>query len=338
MDEVGTTALNRPAVDGAMRRRLRNWIFQPRGAETGTVILNQRRVFIFPTRYGFFFAFSLLLFLAASINYDLALGFVLTFYLASAALVAMLHTFRNQVHMRLMPLKADPVFAGGQAGFEVVVENQRDDERAALWLKTPDFAAAIDVPAKSKIVTVVQVPAPIRGWLPAPRITIETRYPLGLFRAWSYWQPALGCLVYPAPAAGQSDFPELPESGGEGAPRGRGTDDFTGLREYQANDSPRHIAWKSAARSFATGAPLPAKVFSGTAAAEIVFDLDAVAGKPGLEARLSRLTRHVLDADARRLRYSLKLGSRSIGPGEGDDHCTTCLKALALHEPLPARE
>jgi hypothetical protein len=59
-----------------------------------------------------FFAFSLLLFLAASINDDLALGFVLTFYLASAALVAMLHTFRNQVHLCLTPLKAEPAFAG----------------------------------------------------------------------------------------------------------------------------------------------------------------------------------------------------------------------------------
>ncbi len=337
MDEIGTTALNRPAVDGAVRARLRNWIFQPRGAESGTVILHQRRVFIFPTRYGFFFAFSLLLFLAASINYDLALGFVLTFYLAAAALVAMLHTFRNQVHMRLMPLKADPAFAGGQAGFEVVVDNQRDDERAALWLKTAGFAVALDVPPQAKVATVIRVPAQVRGWLPAPRITIDTRYPLGLFRAWSYWQPAMACLVYPAPATGEPDFPELPEASGEGKPRGRGTDDFAGLREYQANDSPRHIAWKSAARSFATGAPLPAKTFSGTAAAEIVFDLDAFTGDAGLEARLSRLTRHVLDANSKRLRYSLKLGTRSIGPGEGDDHCTACLKALALHEPLPAR-
>lgn len=337
MDEIGTAALNRPAVEGTVRERLRNWIFQPRGAESGTVILNQRRVFIFPTRYGFFFAFSLLLFLAASINYDLALGFVLTFYLASAALVAMLHTFRNQVHMRLMPLKAEPVFAGGQAGFEVIVENQRDDERAALWLKTSDFAAALDVPPQSRVVTAIQVPAPLRGWLPAPRITIDTRYPLGLFRAWSYWQPALGCLVYPAPSAGQPDLPELPEAAGEGVPRGRGTDDFAGLREYQANDSPRHIAWKSAARSFATGAPLPAKTFSGTAAAEIAFDIDALSGDTALEARLSRLTRHVLDANTRRLRYSLKLGALSIGPGEGDDHCAACLKALALHEPLPVR-
>ncbi|NJK44685.1 MAG: aquaporin, partial [Pleurocapsa sp. SU_196_0] len=46
------------------------------------VFLHQRRVFIFPTRYGLTFAASLLAMLAGSINYDLSLGFVLTFFLA----------------------------------------------------------------------------------------------------------------------------------------------------------------------------------------------------------------------------------------------------------------
>jgi len=337
MDEVGTASLNEPGIGKPLRTRLRNWIFQPRGAESGSVVLNQRRVFIFPTRYGFFFAFSLLLFLAASINYDLALGFVLTFYLASAALVAMLHTFRNQVHLHLTPLKSEPVFAGEQAGFDVLIENPRDDERAALWLKAPGFATPVDVAPRSRVLASVRVPAPVRGLQPAPRITIDTRYPLGLFRAWSYWQPALDCVVYPAPAMVPGEIAQLPEAGGEGVPRGRGTDDFAGLREYQVNDSPRHIAWKAAARSFATSAPLPAKDFSGTAAAEVIFDIDNHSPLAGLEARVSMLTRQVLDADALRLRYTLKLGARSVGPGEGEAHRLACLKALALHEPLPGR-
>lgn len=335
MDEVGRAALRRPGIAGPLRTRLREWVFRPRGAELGTVVLNQRRVFIFPTRAGFFFAFSLLLFLAASINYDLALGFVLTFYLASAALVAMLHTFRNQVHLCLTPLKAEPAFAGGQACFDILLENRRGDERAALWVKAPGFAAAIDLAPRSRMTAAVRVPAPLRGWQAAPRITIETRYPLGLFRAWSYWQPALACLVYPAPAPPGAAFPVHPGGGGDGLPRGRGTDDFAGLREYQPHDSPRHIAWKAAARAFAGDAPLPAKAFAGAASAEVLLDLGALDAYLGLEDRLSRLTRHVLDADGRRLRYALKLGTQTLGPGEGEAHRLACLKALALHEPRP---
>ena len=335
MDEIDRVALTAPGAQTGLRRRLSAWIFQPRGCEAGEVFLNQRRVFIFPTRYGFFFAFSLLAFLAASINYDLALGFVLTFFLASAGLVGMLHTFRNQVHLRLRPHKADPVFAGSRAAFEITLNNQRVDERAAIWLKTRHSAAAVDVPPESSHAMVLAVPTERRGWLAAPRITIDTRYPLGLFRAWSYWQPDLQCLVYPAPASSRLDFPAAPNGNGEGVPHGAGTDDFVGLREYRPGDSPRHIAWKAAARSLATGAPLPAKAFGGNAAAEITFDLDDFAAAMELEARLSQLTRWVLDADAMHLVYALKLGSRILEPGAGEAHRMACLKALALHQPVP---
>jgi uncharacterized protein (DUF58 family) len=314
---------------------LDNWVFKSRGAESGDVLLLQRRVFIFPTRYGFFFAFSLLAFLATSINYDLSLGFVLTFFLASAGLVAMLHTFRNQLHLVLRPLRADPVFAGQRALFELAVVNRRDDERAAIWLRTPDCEVAIDVPPQADTLAVLSVPAPRRGRLAAPRLTIETRYPLGLVRAWSYWQPALDCVVYPAPAASGTRPPEPPEGSGEGAPRGTGTDDFGGLREYRDTDNPRHIAWRTASLALAAGTPLLAKHFMGTAAAEPLFDLGAFPASVPLEVRLSHLTGQVLEADAQKCAYSLQLGSQRIGPGQGDAHRTACLTALALVDPLP---
>ena len=310
--------------------RLRKWLFKARGPEVGEVCLVQRRVFIFPTRYGFFFAFSLLAFLAASINYDLALGFVLTFFLGSAGLVGMLHTFRNQVHLRLKPLKAEPAFAGGAAIFEVMLENRRDDERAALWLATPDDSTVIDLPPRAVEVAALTQPARQRGWLEAPRITVETRYPLGLFRAWSYWQPALRCLIYPRPATTGLAFPDAPDGSGDGAPRGTGTEDFGGLREYRDTDNPRHIAWKTASLALATGTPLLAKHFLGAASAEVVFDLDAFAPEVDLEARLSQLTRWVLDAEAMKLVYALRVGATFLAPAQGDAHQRACLMALAL--------
>lgn len=317
--------------------RLPDWVFQPRGPEAGEIVLNQRRVFIFPTRHGFFFAFSLLAFLAASINYDLALGFVLTFFLASAGLVAMLHTFRNQVHLVLRPLRAEAVFSGSAAVFEVMLDNRRDDERAAVWLKTAHAAAVFDLPAHCAMACTTALPTSGRGWLDAPRITLETRYPLGLFRAWSYWQPSLRCLVYPAPAGGDVLLPMATEGSGEGAPRGSGTDDFGGLRQYLNTDSPRHIAWKAAALALETGAALQAKHFLGTAAVEVVFDFDRLPAHLDLEARLSQLTRRVLDADSEGLIYTLRLGSLVLGPAQGAAQRLACLEALALFElPLAA--
>lgn len=312
-----------------------NWIFQPRGPETGEIFLNQRRVFIFPTRYGFFFAFSLLGFLASSINYDLSLGFVLTFFLGAAGLVAMLHTFRNQLHLYLKPLKAEPVFAGGEATFDLLLENRRGYERAAIWLKTAHAQAVSDIPPHQSVAISLTAPAKKRGWLILPRITVETRYPLGLLRSWSYWQPDLPCLVYPKPAPQGARFPAAPEGTGEGAPTGPGAEDFAGLREHQATDSPRHIAWKNAVLAMETGMPLLVKHFHGAASSEVVLDYDSLPPAMDMEERLSLLTRWVLDADAQKFTYTLKLQETVLGPAGGDAQRIACLRALALFGTAP---
>ena len=334
-------------LSAALNRMLRfsmiyNWIFQPRGPETGDVFLNQRRVFIFPTRYGFFFVVSLLAMLASSINYDLSLGFVLTFFLSAAGMVAMLHTFRNQVHLTLRPLKALPVFAGESAAFDLLLVNRKNFERASIWLRiarVPGAAAvaqgagsmvATDVPPNQAACATLRIPATQRGWLRLPRLTVETRYPLGLLRAWSYWQPGMPCLVYPLPASAGRAFPPAPEGSGDGAPAGTGTDDFAGLREHQTSDSPHHIAWKASALALETGGPLLTKHFYGTAANDLILDINTLPNHWGIETKLSQLTRWVLDAEAAKLGYLLNLGGETIGPSYGDAHRNACLRALAL--------
>ncbi len=321
----------------ALSRMLRfsmifNWVFQPRGPEAGDVFLNQRRVFIFPTRYGFLFVLSLFAMLAGSINYDLSLGFVLTFFLASAGLVAMLHTFRNQVHLILRPLRAEPAFAGDSAAFELLLVNQKNFERASIWLRCIETSVATDVPAGQNAPATLCVPALARGWQTLPRLTVETRYPLGLLRAWSYWQPDMPCLIYPSPTAAGLALPLAPEGTGEGAPAGSGTDDFAGLREHSASDSPRHIAWKSATLALETGGPLLTKHFFGSATRDLILNLAALPASLGLEQQLSQLTRWVLDAEIAKTTYRLVLGAQDIGPGLGDAHRAECLRALALYQ------
>ena len=50
-------------------------------------LLTQRNVYILPTRAGWMFALTLLVLLVASINYQLNLGYVLTFLLAGSGVV-----------------------------------------------------------------------------------------------------------------------------------------------------------------------------------------------------------------------------------------------------------
>ena len=50
-----------------------------------------------------------------------------------------------------------------------------------------------DVPAGGMAEVVLGVPAAARGWLPLGRVMLETRFPLGIFRAWSYIEPEARC-------------------------------------------------------------------------------------------------------------------------------------------------
>ena len=118
-------------------------------------------------------------------------------------------------------------------------------------------------------------------------MTVETRYPLGLFRAWSYVQPDARALVYPRPDDSSLPLPTACRIAATPRTAGVGSDDFAGLRPYQPSDSPRHVAWKSAARD----GQLLTKVFAGRGASELWFDLGALPAALGVEARLSRLTR-----------------------------------------------
>ena len=79
--------------------QLYNLLVWQRQPESGTIFLAQRRVYILPTRQGLMFGLALVLMLIGSINYNLSLGFVLTFLLAGMGIVAILHSFRNIAHL-----------------------------------------------------------------------------------------------------------------------------------------------------------------------------------------------------------------------------------------------
>jgi uncharacterized protein (DUF58 family) len=309
------------------RSQLYNAFFGPRLPEPGTIFLRQQRVYILPTRPGLAFAVALVVMLIGSVNYNLSLGYILTFLLASMALVAILHTFRNLVHLHISPGRVEPVFAGEIAWFELYVENRAGYDRSSISLWLQGKATHCDVASGRGTTVSVPVAAQRRGWLTAGRITVDTRFPVGLLRAWSYIQPDMRCLVYPKPDDGILPLPEPAGGSGEKRVAGGGSDDFAGLRPYQAGDSPRHINWKAAAR----GQGLQTKVFSGRAAAELWLDWNQLPANLDVESKLSRLTRWVLSADRDGLRYGLRLPGLECAPDAGEPHRLACLRELALY-------
>jgi len=302
-------------------------------SETGAA-LDRRRIYILPTRQGLAYAAVLLVMLSGAINYNNALAYLLTFLLTSLALVSLLHTYRNLAGLKISARPAAPVFAGGSAHFPVRVDNAGGPERDGVVLSERRAPGALvlhlRLAADSHAEELLAVPATARGWRELDRVCIASRAPFGIFRAWSPVRVAVRALVYPHPA-GERPLPaSVTESRDDHGHGGSGREDFSGLREYRAGDSPRHIHWKAAAR----GGVLPVKLFDGASAAETVLRF-ADAGGAGVEERLSQLAAWVLEAQARGLRYALEMPDGRLPADSGPAHQDACLRRLALHG-LPA--
>jgi uncharacterized protein (DUF58 family) len=325
-----------PPAEAPARPRAAAWFAGDERPERGAIVLGHRRVYIVPSRLGLFFGAALLILLVGSINYALSLGFALTFLLAGMGIASMVQTTRNLAQLTVRAARAEPVFAGEAAHFRVVLDNASDYDRPEIVLchLASGAQCRLDVGSGSAADGELAVPAARRGWLPLGRVMLETRFPVGLFRAWSYVRPDSRCLVYPRPELGALPQPAPSAQAGGARAHAQGSDDFSGLRNYQLTDSPRHVAWKSVARSdtlHARSEDMLTKQFAGEAAAELWLDFAGLPPALGLEARLSRLAGWVLAAERGGAHYGLRLPGREIAPARGDSHRTACLEALALH-------
>ncbi|WP_413672111.1 DUF58 domain-containing protein [Massilia cellulosiltytica] len=320
--------------DGWLNRKRVQWRTKTTAHDKGSVLLNQRRVYILPTRAGLAFCALLLVLLVGSINYNLGLGFGLTFVAGACAIVDMVQTTRNLAGLVLSPGRAPDVHAGEDAPFELRVENPTRLARYAVWIDfehVPEPRQAIDVPAGGSTTLVLRTATRARGWMRPPRVRLATHFPLGLFRAWSWWQPDSRALVYPFP---EQDAPPLPMLG-RPSPDGAGStgsDDFAGVRSYQPGDPLRHLAWRQIARlDPELGGQLVTKHFEGGTVDELVLDFNTLPARLDVELRLARMARWVLEAEQRALPYGFILGRIRYPVTLGTAHQAACLRALALY-------
>lgn len=296
----------------------------------GAVELGQRRIFILPTRYGLLFGLLTFVMLIGATNYNNSTGFLLSFLLIGTALVSMLHAYHNMLRLSIQAGRAGAVFCGEAALFSVVIDNTGGPARIGIGLnlagQTPVFT---DVPAGGRTTVELALSTARRGWLPIGSLTVFTRYPLGLFRAWSQLRLDARCLVYPAPAPGLA-LPARRPGNGTRRDQRPGSDDFMGLRAYHHGDSPRHVDWKAAAR----GREMVTKMFCDPLGEELWLDWNDHPA-PDTDARLGLLCRGILWAEESGYSYGLRLPGAIIGAGYGEEHRHRCLKALALFEGAP---
>lgn len=287
------------------------------------ISLHRRRIYIVPTGFGAGFSVLLLVMLVGSLNYanNAALG--LTCLLGAAAVGSMLVAFRTLNGLTIGGLRAGTTRAGETARVALdVTATQR--ERFAIRLDVDGKEHAFNVRPGSACTLEFDLDTEFRGWRPLPRMRLHTRWPFGMFRAWSWLNPDRAVLVYPrAELLGPTPFEP---SGDADRGRPRAGDELASLREYRAGDPRRQIAWKLSARHHG----LLVKDLEQPAPQEDWrLDWDSMHGLDD-ESRIARLARWIDEAHESGRRWALRLPDGYFDIAQGDEHYHRCMTALAL--------
>lgn len=309
------------------RTALRHW-WEARLPRSDQQLLTQRNLYILPTRAGLMLGATVLVLLLASINYQLNLGYLLTFLLAGCALVGMYagHATLRGLQLHLLP--PEPQFMGSGSQLTVELASARGTPRHAIaaGLAEQDMHAFVDVPAGGRCQVHVAFAPQHRGLHAIPTLALETRFPMGAFRIWTLWRPAAQVLVYPRPELHPPPLPAgEPRGGGALARQAASTGEFDGVRTYRRGDPLKLVVWKKAAKA----GELVSRDSQQAQRHELWLDL-TLAGPQDREQRLARLCAWVLQAERLGLEYGLRLPGVELPPASGEAHKRRCLEALAL--------
>jgi uncharacterized protein (DUF58 family) len=301
--------------------------------------LKRHRVFILPTIQGCVYGLMLIVMLLGAINYNNSMAYALCFLLASLGLVCMLHTYKNLSGLIISSSRPKAIFAGQQALFPLQLDNRLGLEKFSILLEQHEviknffrkrkksLTKTIGIDASKQITCYFPVQSHQRGLLVSKRLMISSNFPLGLFNAWSYFEPEYECLVYPS-TQGQKQLP-LHTVNNDDSDYGSqsGTDDFAGFRKYRAGDPVNSIAWKA----YAKEQGLLVKQFSGKGSQTLILSWEFVSHINDIESRLSQLCYWVLLAEQTSIDYGLEMPGTSIDPYHGTHHKELCLEALARY-------
>ena len=313
-------------IRNSIDEKFEKWL-RRRIPASSSITLSQKRVFIFPSKAGFFFGGTLAASFVGGINYANSLILALTFFLSSVFVVSILHTFRNLSGLTIASGTVEPCFAGESAVFyvELCRHGSRTYEGIHLFWEGGAEGRA-DLVDLTEVSVPMFLPANQRGLFRPGRLRIETKFPVGLLRAWSWIDLDVSCYIYPKPVKN-----EYITNDGVGVDEGpvtnpNGSDDFVGHQQYQPGDSLNHVDWKILAR----GQPLYTKSFVSHGDDETWLDW---ANYPGLdvEMRLSYLCFWVLRLSEKNKVFGLRIPGNPIGPNCGNVHKMQCLQMLATY-------
>ncbi|MEH6551154.1 MAG: DUF58 domain-containing protein [Pseudomonadales bacterium] len=315
-------------VKARVAKRWQRWL-DKRIPPRHEVVLDQKKIFVFPSKAGFLYGAMLVVMLMTAINYQNNSIYLLTFFLAGLFVVAIQGAYSNMAGLKIQRMAAEASFAGEDVSFRFSLaakDNARHQSIEVGWPGGPEVVGSLG--ELSEQILDLHVRAKKRGTIRAARLRVQSYYPLGLIRAWSWVDLDLTCPVYPKPIA--LDFTS---SGGNDADNTRSSpvanDELANIRSWRQGDSKRRLLWKAYAK---TGALLSLD-FEEPGEDAVWLSWDQFEGLER-EWRLSGLCQAALDLTETGREFGLRIPGTEIEPSSGQAHLHQILLSLAQFDGL----
>ena len=287
--------------------------------------LGYRQIFIIPSWFGIGFGILILLMTLAALNYNNNLALILSYLLLAIYLLVSSLGYRNLRGIKLFPAISEGVFAGETATFKIRIESPAM-QRFALECWQDECCDQVSINLDKDATLVIRKTTTKRGQLSLGPWKLQSFWPFGFYRVWSWIMPADKCLVYPSPADNPPPLPHAGKLHSLSSKQQRGDDDeLNGLREYVGGDPLNRIAWRSSARAD----HLITRETESQQGDQVVLDWESLDGQ-SIESRLSILTAWALQAEQLNFEWSLKLPQIELSHGKGPEHLHQALAQLAL--------
>lgn len=311
-----------------MRRKRQAWIADrhPRQPFCTTGI---RSIYILPSRGGIAMLFFLAFLFLLAVNYQNALVFGLFFWLVSLAVLNLHVTHHNISGLTLRCVAVRNGVVGESVEFDVEISRNNQHTRHALDLSIEegDIVHTVSLDETASRTVTLSVPSDARGYVPIPRITLRSVYPLGIAKTWSYAHLAAYAVAYPL--AVDSGTPakarEIPVAG-TASSSVPGVTDFESLRAFVPGDRLSRVHWPASSRS----GTLQVKQFVDPIAHDEWVrwnDFHVLSTEP----RLQHMAFLIEQMEDSRLAYGVELPAGSLSPSVGNSHFHRCREALATH-------
>ena len=305
------------------RNRFSRWINR-RIPRSDLQTFSQKNIFILPTGAGVVFGLLLVIMLLTGINYQNSLIYLSTFLLGAVFVGAMHQTHRNLSGLELTLVQPGEGFAGDDIPFRFRLKAGRDDAIAILLSCEDSALAPVHIQSGQTQEVSLPVHSAHRGYLRPDRIRIETRFPFGLLKAWSWVRPVSAGVVFPRPVPAPEAYSTVEDGEESAQSRSVEGNDHADIRPWREGDLSQRVLWKRFAR---TGQMVVAD-WEGEQGSPYWLDFNAYPGADH-EMRLSYLSFLVNERGRTGARFGLNLPGQIIEPDSGPAHAARCLRVLA---------